>query len=331
MEIGVVNGTGGGATVRYTHTDQLTGSNIITNGSNTKDETLDYFPFGSVRIDSGTYGDQRKFAGHEYDTDTQLSYQDARYYDGSRGQFLSEDPAFLAIGDPGQFKSIAQQSMFAFLSDPQRLNSYSYVENNPITKMDPTGQFSINPIGFLSNNTQITIGNWANNVAASSPTFNYVTGHKWVGYTAGGIGIAAGAGAGILYGGAVLGYTTLGQLCLFVCGNASNQIQNTVNATQNARDALMNGTNDPQLKGIINQLYRQNATVGDGGTADALRYETETGNLLSKSGHLEKATGRITELTRYLGQDNLSSQDRQLGQSLLNNLKDAVKSATQKK
>src|SRR6267142_806289 len=56
----------------------------------------------------------------------------ARYYDGSKGEFLSEDPVFL--GDPRQ----------QVLTDPQSLNSYSYANGNPITKSDPTGRQSTN-------------------------------------------------------------------------------------------------------------------------------------------------------------------------------------------
>jgi len=54
----------------------------------------------------------------------------ARYYDGSKGEFLSEDPAFL--GDPKQ----------QTLTDPQGLNSYSYANDNPISKSDPTGRIA---------------------------------------------------------------------------------------------------------------------------------------------------------------------------------------------
>jgi len=52
----------------------------------------------------------------------------ARYYDGSKGAFLSEDPVFL--GDPKQ----------QVLTDPQSLNSYSYANDNPISKSDPSGK-----------------------------------------------------------------------------------------------------------------------------------------------------------------------------------------------
>jgi len=126
-EVGTVTGTGAEAVPRYTHTDNLTGSNIITNENGTIDETLDYFPFGGIRIDSGSFSDQRKFIGQEYDADTGLNYLNARYYDGTRGQFLSQDPMFWKL--PTEI-----------LIDPQQQNSYSYARNNPINLSDPGGE-----------------------------------------------------------------------------------------------------------------------------------------------------------------------------------------------
>ena len=55
-------------------------------------------------------------------------YLNARYYNGSQGQFTSQDPVFL--GNPNQ----------QHLYDPQSLNAYSYSEDNPIVKSDPTGR-----------------------------------------------------------------------------------------------------------------------------------------------------------------------------------------------
>ena len=60
-----------------------------------------------------------------------LALLQARYYDGSKGEFLSEDPVFL--GDPKQ----------QVLTDPQSLNSYSYANDNPITTSDPKGLWAI--------------------------------------------------------------------------------------------------------------------------------------------------------------------------------------------
>ena len=133
-ESGTITGTGSLAVVRYTHTDQLTGSNIVTNVSGTIDETLDYFPFGGIRIDSGSYSDQRKYIGQEYDEDTGLSYLNARYYDSARGQFISEDPMFWNFDK-------------SWLVDPQNQNSYSYARNNPINLSDPSGRSTLEAMG----------------------------------------------------------------------------------------------------------------------------------------------------------------------------------------
>jgi RHS repeat-associated protein len=48
----------------------------------------------------------------------------ARYYDGSKGQFLSEDPVFWGNQN---------------ILNPQSLNSYSYANDNPINRSDPSG------------------------------------------------------------------------------------------------------------------------------------------------------------------------------------------------
>src|SRR5262249_15240760 len=93
-------------------------------------EAEDFYPYGATRIDTKTNygGEKRKYAGTESDSLSGLNYAMARYENPTRGQFVSEDPVFL--GDP------AQQN----LKDPQSLNSYSYANDNPITKSDPNGR-----------------------------------------------------------------------------------------------------------------------------------------------------------------------------------------------
>jgi|GEM_PF-5935198 len=127
VEVATVTGTGSSASVYSVNTDHLTGSNIVTDSGGGVVETEDYIPFGSIRFDekTGSFSEQRKFAGHEFDVDTSLSYQDARYYDPTTGKWLSED-AFVI-------------SPKVDLTDPQQLNAYGYVRNNPINGIDPTG------------------------------------------------------------------------------------------------------------------------------------------------------------------------------------------------
>jgi RHS repeat-associated protein len=70
---------------------------------------------------------------------TNLVYSDARYLNPAQGQFISQDPTFLALGNPNQLQQISQLDQQRFLSDPQQLNSYSYGRDNPITQKDPAG------------------------------------------------------------------------------------------------------------------------------------------------------------------------------------------------
>ena len=127
------------ATTTYLHPDHLGGPNVTTDDDGGVTQTLDYYPYGSQRIATGSFSEQRRFIGEEYHGDTDFSYLNARYYQGSRGQFMSQDPVFLALGDPQRSNSISQQEFAAILSDPQALNAYSYAQGNPILNKDPTG------------------------------------------------------------------------------------------------------------------------------------------------------------------------------------------------
>jgi RHS repeat-associated protein len=123
---GVATGT---AKTRYVHPDHLGSTNVVTDENDALVQTLDYYPYGATRVSVGaSTNEKRKFIG-QFADDSALSYLNARYYDGSRGQFLSQDPVFL--GNPkGQT-----------LRDPQSLNTYSYSGDNPITKSDPSGKY----------------------------------------------------------------------------------------------------------------------------------------------------------------------------------------------
>jgi RHS repeat-associated protein len=128
------------AVTRYMHPDHLGSTNVVSDQSMNAVQTLDYYPYGGTRIDSGTDVSQREFIGQFYDEQNSLSYLNARYYEPARGQFLSQDPVHLAIGTPA-VESLTGQSQKAVLSDPQLLNSYSYAKNNPIRFKDPDGKY----------------------------------------------------------------------------------------------------------------------------------------------------------------------------------------------
>jgi len=124
---GIATGT---PATHYYYPDHLNSTNDVTDASGNLLQTLDYYPYGSTRINTEVGGTNanRQYIG-QFTDPTNLSYLNARYYDSSRGQFLSQDPVFL--GNPkGQD-----------LVNPQSLNSYSYAVGNPITKKDPQGRY----------------------------------------------------------------------------------------------------------------------------------------------------------------------------------------------
>jgi RHS repeat-associated protein len=137
--IGVATGT---AKTRYVHADHLGSTNVVTDENDNVVQTLDYYLYGGTRIstNSGT-NEKRKYIG-QFSDDSGLSYLNARYMDPSRGQFTSEEPVELAIGDPNQLQQIIGQSQQQLLADPQKLNYYGYGRDNPTTQKDPNGKFS---------------------------------------------------------------------------------------------------------------------------------------------------------------------------------------------
>ena len=84
----------------------------------------DFYPFGGERAYTNTCAQNYKFAGKERDSESGLDNFLARYNSSSMGRFMSPDP----LGG----KRV----------DPQTLNKYSYVRNNPLTFTDPTGLYT---------------------------------------------------------------------------------------------------------------------------------------------------------------------------------------------
>ena len=122
-----VIGNGNSTSTYIIHTDHLGGVHVVTNASGTAVSTSDFYPYGDLRINSGSLNEQRRYTGHEYDSVPNLSYMGTRYYNGTRGQFLSQDSEFW-------------DSVENYIEDPQQMNSYSYARNNPINAKDPDGK-----------------------------------------------------------------------------------------------------------------------------------------------------------------------------------------------
>ncbi|MBI5123086.1 hypothetical protein HZA75_04485 [Candidatus Roizmanbacteria bacterium] len=105
--------------ISYIHNDHLGSSSVLTNSVGALVEATNYGPWGEIK--SG--GTQSKFAytGQEHDGETGLNYYNARYYSSDIRRFTQPD------------------TYTSNIYNPQDLNVYSYVLNNPLRYTDPTG------------------------------------------------------------------------------------------------------------------------------------------------------------------------------------------------
>jgi RHS repeat-associated protein len=138
-------GTGG---VFYYFSDHLKTASVITDASGVIKAESDYYPWGGelqfVNNDSNDY----KYGGHERDNESGLDYFGARYYSNGLGRFITPDWSAKPVPVP-----------YAELGDPQSLNQYAYVRNNPLSKNDPDGHCGA-PAGLKPGQTGVCVASY---------------------------------------------------------------------------------------------------------------------------------------------------------------------------
>ncbi len=113
-----VNGT-----FSYLGSDVLGSTAVALNAAGQLTAAQLYGPYGNVRYSSGTMPTDIGFTGQRGDSATGLDYYNARYYDPVVGLFISADTVLPGKG-----------------FNPWGLSRYAYVQGNPETMTDPTGQ-----------------------------------------------------------------------------------------------------------------------------------------------------------------------------------------------
>lgn len=113
----------------YFHNDHLGSATLVTNQAGTLVENTTYDPWGQVL--SGGTASKFLYTGQEKDSETGLHYYNARYYDSNIRHFTQPDDLI--------------QNVY----NPQDLNRYSYVNNNPLNNTDPSGHAIIYQNGKL--------------------------------------------------------------------------------------------------------------------------------------------------------------------------------------
>jgi RHS repeat-associated protein len=107
------------AGVNYYHPDHLS-NRVITNSAGAVIEQMGHLHYGENWYDTGNQ--KWKFTTYERDAESSNDYAMARYHVNRLGRFSSHDP------------------LSGSIADPQSLNQYPYVENDPINLIDPTGR-----------------------------------------------------------------------------------------------------------------------------------------------------------------------------------------------
>ena len=102
----------------YYHNDHLGGTHLVTDASGGEVERTRYQPYGGI-IEGGE--SRNLYTGQEWDKSTGQYYYGARYYNPTLQRFTQGDTVI-----PDYY-------------NPQTLNRYSYVNNNPLRYTDSTG------------------------------------------------------------------------------------------------------------------------------------------------------------------------------------------------
>jgi RHS repeat-associated protein len=109
--------------VYWLHTDHLGSTSLLSTISGTLviSSTTRFLPFGDYRVEPEAGLTDVGFTGHRQQDNVGLIFMRARFYMPYLNRFLQPDTI---VPDP---------------SNPQSLNRYSYVNNNPLRYTDPTG------------------------------------------------------------------------------------------------------------------------------------------------------------------------------------------------
>jgi RHS repeat-associated protein len=119
----------------YRHADWLGSLRLESSTAHAILDDNAYAPFGEPYSQTGN--GEISFTGQNKDT-LWLQYDFlARQYDPKQGRWVSPDPVGASLGDP---------------TNPQSLNLYAYVLNNPLSSTDPLGLFCVWDDGSFDSN-----------------------------------------------------------------------------------------------------------------------------------------------------------------------------------
>ncbi|NER00350.1 MAG: RHS repeat-associated core domain-containing protein, partial [Cyanothece sp. SIO2G6] len=114
----------------FYHEDAHSGVRQLTDESGNITDVYDYDAYGNLIASATTSDNDYLYRGEQFDSDANLQYLRARYYDPSTGRFSSVDP------------------FEGHLDQPISRHRYLYANANPISFLDPSGEVSMADISL---------------------------------------------------------------------------------------------------------------------------------------------------------------------------------------
>lgn len=276
----------------FYHNDHLGSTSIITSQSGAFIEETKYDPWGEVK--SGGTKSKFLYTGQEKDLETNLNYYNARYYDSHIRRFTQPDDII--------------QNVY----DPQSLNRYSYVNNNPVKYTDPSGHFFsliLRLASFVARAApMITLANKVSvnpNTQKIVQTVNKVQSNPTVPK--------------------IENSNSIGKA-------ANNPVVNKV-TSNTGKAAIIPKVTDPKLNNHVQAFYKGVTNpnrVGSGTTADAIRFElifeeSKTGLGIFGSRHVQKGEDLIRGVNKWLStHPNASEEDIKAANTIKDDLVNAL-------
>ena len=127
----------------YYHNDHLGTPQKLTDGAGQVVWSASYRAFGKASVRAGYVTQNLRFPGQYYDGESGLHYNYQRYYDPDIGRYITSDPIGLRGG----------------------LNTYAYVEGNPLSWSDP--------FGLRASYFQRPLGDYSGQNGGGPPFFNH--------------------------------------------------------------------------------------------------------------------------------------------------------------
>lgn len=157
-----------GTAAKYYFSDKVASSSVITDASGNVLERYFYYPYGGLLTSSGTDSNHYKFDGKERDSESNLDQFGARYYASAIGRFMIPDWAEKPTAVP-----------YAHYGNPQSLNLYTFVQNNPVSLGDPDGHCDPQTGDATNCQPKPTVGQDKDSGGFLQKLDNALNGHGW--------------------------------------------------------------------------------------------------------------------------------------------------------